>query len=125
MPKSGRDPYRGRPCKYCKGRFVPVTKNKARADEQVFCCDAHRKEFWRSGSLPFEKLMIRFEKRCREIAREEINTALDAALLRLRESPLVHENLQRMIKTEIRGSGIFTTEDMKQARRTEEALRHS
>lgn len=72
MPKSGRDPYRARPCKYCKGRFVPVTKNKARADEQIFCCAAHRKEFWRSGSLPFEKLMIRFEKRCREIVREEL-----------------------------------------------------
>jgi hypothetical protein len=76
MPKSKKDPYRARQCKYCKGRFVPTTKNSARADEQQFCSAAHRKEFWRSGTLPFEKLMQRVEKRCREIVREEIEAAV-------------------------------------------------
>jgi len=101
MPKTRKDPYRGRTCKLCKGHFIPTTKNSKNADGQEFCCDAHRKEFWKYGSLPFAKMAHRMEKRMREIAREEINAALDSALSRLRESPLVHENLQNMIRAEM------------------------
>jgi hypothetical protein len=79
MPKSvktpqkrSRDPYRKRKCKLCKLPFVPTTKNAKNADGQEFCQDAHRKEFWKYGSLPMAKMMARIEKRCREIAREEL-----------------------------------------------------
>ncbi len=90
MPKTRKDPYRGRNCKLCKGHFIPTTKNSKNADGQEFCCDAHRKEFWKYGSLPFAKMAHRMEKRMREIAREEIASALDldAEFERIREQYL-------------------------------------
>jgi hypothetical protein len=79
MPKSQKpvrktlkDPYRQRPCRLCKAIFKPHTHVVACADSQEFCCPAHRKEYWKYGALPFDKLLVRIEKRCREIAREEI-----------------------------------------------------
>lgn len=74
--KTARDPYRMRKCKHCKLPFKPTTKNAKNADEQQFCTPAHRKEFWKYGSLPVEKLFGKFEKRVREIAREEMEAAL-------------------------------------------------
>ena len=99
--KTPKDPYRFRPCRLCKAKFKPTTHVVSCADAQEFCCPNHRKEYWKYGGLPYDKLMARIEKRCREIAREEINEALDVALARLRESPPVHENLQKMIRNEI------------------------
>jgi|ERR1035441_1822912 hypothetical protein len=72
MPKPRKDSYRPRPCRFCKLEFKPTTKNPKNADEQEFCCAAHRKEFWKHGKLPFQKLLLRIEKRMREICREEI-----------------------------------------------------
>ena len=80
MPKSAKrhqDPYRKRKCKLCKLEFSPTTKIIKNAEAQEFCCEAHRKEFWKYGALPFAKLMARIEKRCREIAREEIAAAFE------------------------------------------------
>jgi len=81
MPKSRkppirapRDPYRMRPCRLCKAKFRPTTHVVACADSQEFCCANHRKEYWKYGGLPFNKLMVRIEKRCREIAREEMRS---------------------------------------------------
>jgi hypothetical protein len=76
MPKNRKDPYRPRPCRLCKLIFKPAGKNPKNADEQEFCCAAHRKEFWKHGALPFRKLLLRMEKRMREIAREEIKAAV-------------------------------------------------
>jgi hypothetical protein len=75
MPISRKDPYRPRKCRLCKLTFKPSGKNPKNAAEQDFCCPAHRKEFWKHGALPFQKLMHRLEKRMREIAREEIAAA--------------------------------------------------
>lgn len=85
--KAPRDPYRMRPCRLCKAQFRPTTHVVACADSQEFCCPNHRKEYWKYGGLPFDKLMVRIEKRCREIAREEIASAL---LLRLRSEEAQH-----------------------------------
>jgi|ERR1035441_613512 hypothetical protein len=76
MPKPRKDPYKPRPCRFCKLEFKPTTKNPKNADEQEFCCAAHRKEFWKHGKLPYQKLQLRMEKRMRQIAREEIENAL-------------------------------------------------
>jgi len=100
--KAPKDPYRFRPCLLCRAKFKPTTKVTERADSQKFCCPNHRKEYWKHGALPFDKLMARIEKRCRDIVREEVEIRLDAALDRLRSSPLVHENLQKMIESAVR-----------------------
>src|ERR1039458_4510668 len=76
MPKPQKAPYNPRPCRFCKLEFKPTTKNPKNADEQEFCCAAHRKEFWKHGKLPFQKMQLRMEKRMRQIAREEIQNAL-------------------------------------------------
>ena len=70
--KPSRDPYRVRPCRLCKAKFKPTTHVISCADSQEFCMPAHRKEYWKYGGLPFDKLMTRLEKRMREIAREEL-----------------------------------------------------
>ena len=84
MPKSRKDPFRPRLCRFCKLIFKPKGKNPANAAEQEFCTAAHRKEFWRHGALPFEKLMGKIEKRVREIAREEIEQITEIATAELR-----------------------------------------
>jgi hypothetical protein len=85
MPKPRKDPYKPRPCRFCKLEFKPTTKNPKNADEQEFCCAAHRKEFWKHGKLPFQKLQLRMEKRMRQIAREEIEIAASELLKRYME----------------------------------------
>lgn len=71
MPKSAktpqeataRDPYRPRKCLLCGLTFVPKqARSRKVADDAKFCCDNHRKEFWRYGKMPWAKLMIRVEK---------------------------------------------------------------
>ena len=81
--KAPRDAYRTRPCRLCKAKFKPTTHVVACADSQQFCCANHRKEYWKYGGLPFEKLMVRIEKRCREVAREEADSALRNATAQL------------------------------------------
>ena len=80
MPKPRKDPYKPRPCRFCKLEFKPTTKNPKNADEQQFCCAGHRKEFWKHGKLPFHKLQLSMEKRMREIAREEGADTLSLSL---------------------------------------------
>src|ERR1039457_87763 len=83
MPKPRKDPYKPRPCRFCKLEFKPTTKNPKNADEQEFCCAAHRKEFWKHGKLPFQKLQLRMEKRMRQIVREELRAIYDEAKMRI------------------------------------------
>src|SRR6185436_15229383 len=49
-----------RRCRYCKGEFRP--RSGSGGKEQRFCSAAHRKAFWKSGSLPYDKLVLRLEK---------------------------------------------------------------
>jgi len=79
--RAPRDPYRERPCRNCKAQFKPTCKNRKLADEQDFCCANHRKEYWRHGALPFDKLMKRLGVLARKIVREEIG-ALDSERVR-------------------------------------------
>lgn len=78
MPKLRKDPYKTRPCRFCKLIFKPSCKNTRNAAEQEFCCPAHRKEFWKHGAVPVQKLMLRQEKRLREIVREELRSYFEA-----------------------------------------------
>jgi hypothetical protein len=78
MPKPRKDPYKPRPCRFCKLEFKPTTKNPKNADEQQFCCAAHRKEFWKHGKLPLQKFQLRMEKRMRIICRQEIREAIES-----------------------------------------------
>ena len=64
--------YRMRKCRLCKSSFKPTTKVISCANTQEFCCPNHRKEFWKYGGLPFDKMLKRIEIRCKEIARQEI-----------------------------------------------------
>ena len=49
-----------RRCRYCKGEFRP--RSGSGGKEQHFCSAAHRKAFWKSGSMPYDKLVLRLEK---------------------------------------------------------------
>lgn len=69
--RPGRDPFRGRKCLHCGLTFKPTCKNPFNAEEAKFCCPAHRKEFWKYGKLPWDKLMARVENRAREVYQEE------------------------------------------------------
>jgi hypothetical protein len=87
MPKSKKpapkDPYRVRACRLCKAKFKPTTHVISCADTQEFCTPNHRKEYWKYGGLPFDKLMARLEKRAREIAREEIDAMVEKIAARM------------------------------------------
>lgn len=72
MRKLNEDARHARPCRLCKLNFRPTCKNTKNARDQEFCCEAHRKEFWKHGAQPLEKLIIRMEKRFRAIAKEEV-----------------------------------------------------
>src|ERR1700727_853936 len=74
--KAPRDPYRMRPCRLCKAQFRPTTHVVSCANTQEFCCPPHRKEYWKYGGLPFDKLLKRMEARTREIAKEEADNAV-------------------------------------------------
>lgn len=79
-PAPEKDPYEARVCRFCKLTFKPACKDRGNARKQQFCCTAHQKEFWKHGTQPLEKLVLRLEKRfeamfreiAREVAREEI-----------------------------------------------------
>jgi len=99
MPKIQKDPYAPRKCRFCKMTFKPRDGKKinpANAAAQEFCCPAHRKEFWKHGSVPVEKLILRSEKRFREIAREELSTRL-LELIQTQQ-----EEFRRIVQDEIR-----------------------
>lgn len=111
--KAPKDPYRMRPCRLCKAQFKPTTRVISCANTQEFCCPNHRKEYWKYGGLPFDKLMKRitseiesaldrrFSEMCEafqpatrihEIAQEEIAAVivrlqLDPNFLRLKTEP--------------------------------------
>ena len=73
--KSPKAPYRVRPCRLCKAKFKPTTKVISCADSQEFCCPAHRKEYWKYGGLPYDKMIKRIEGRTRGL-RDEIVESL-------------------------------------------------
>ena len=89
MPIPKNDPYRPRKCRFCKLLFKPAGKDRGNAQKQEFCTAAHRKEFWKHGAVPVQKLLLRQEKRMREIAREEIEQAFaQLATIAARMEPL-------------------------------------
>jgi hypothetical protein len=61
-------PENRRRCRYCRAVFYPRTGKGG--SRQEFCCAEHRKNFWRYGGLPFDKLMSRLEREFRKIIRE-------------------------------------------------------
>jgi hypothetical protein len=71
LPKPPKKPVllRARRCKYCRATFVP---SDPRALYAKFCCEQHRKMFWRYGGLPFDKMKVQIEKHMRKIVREEM-----------------------------------------------------
>jgi hypothetical protein len=91
MPIPKNDPYKPRKCRFCKLLFKPTGKDRGNAQKQEFCTAAHRKEFWKHGGLPYQKLLDKLEKavvkilndRIREVVREEIKLALRIPLTQL------------------------------------------
>src|SRR5689334_17331781 len=60
-----------RKCRYCRGEFYPRSTG---GKEQHFCSEAHRKAFWKSGSLPFDKLVLRVERLVGSLLLDKMNT---------------------------------------------------
>jgi hypothetical protein len=60
---------KARKCKYCRATFYP---KRAAGKEAKFCSAAHRKNFWRYGGLPFDKLLLRMELETKRLVRDEI-----------------------------------------------------
>jgi len=61
-------------CAYCKAYFTPRPGKTA---IQRFCCENHRKLYWKYGTLPLDKLLNRLRQEIRQIIREELNTSGD------------------------------------------------
>lgn len=97
-------------CKYCKLEFTtPATAN---GQKMEFCKPTHRWAYAREGSKPIDAIMRKYEKRMREIAREEadaryerlkvyvmdtLSTALAEIHIRTVPSPAVHSESQRSV----------------------------
>ena len=54
-PKKPKNSVLARRCKYCRATFIP---ERMAGKEAKFCCAEHRKQFWRYGGLPFDKMKI-------------------------------------------------------------------
>lgn len=102
MPKPRKDPYRERPCQLCTLRFKPTTKHPKNADEQKFCCDSHRKEFWKQGKLPMRKLELRLEKKLekqiRQIVREELATQREILIDEIQQASPLYDRAPRVVQ---------------------------
>ena len=61
-------------CKYC--HLVFTTAATRNGQKQEFCKPAHRWAFAREGKKPIDVILKRQEKRLRQIAREEIQSAI-------------------------------------------------
>jgi hypothetical protein len=107
MPKSKKpapkDPYRVRACRLCKAKFKPTTHVISCADTQEFCTPNHRKEYWKYGGLPFDKLMARLEKRAREIAREEVEAMVEKIAARMPYPNAMRSDTPRIVGSEALG----------------------
>ncbi len=60
---------RPRRCKYCRGMFVP---ERAQDKDAKFCMPNHRKQYWRYGGLPFDKMKEQIMKDVRKLIRDEL-----------------------------------------------------
>jgi hypothetical protein len=79
-------------CKYCKLEFTtPATAN---GQKMEFCKSSHRWAFAREGKKPIDWILKKYEKRMREIAREEVRTALAA------QRTMMAEQLRDLLRTE-------------------------
>lgn len=58
-----------RRCRYCRASFVPEDH---RGEKARFCCENHRKAFWRYGGLPFDKMKQQILKDIKPLIRDEI-----------------------------------------------------
>lgn len=57
-----------RSCRYCRAKFVPA---RPQDKEAKFCSPNHRKNFWRFGGLPYDKLREQIMRDVRKVIREE------------------------------------------------------
>lgn len=57
-----------RSCRYCRAKFVPA---RPQDKDAKFCCPNHRKNFWRFGGLPYDKLKEQIMRDVRKFMREE------------------------------------------------------
>jgi hypothetical protein len=94
MPIPKTDPFRPRKCRFCKLQFKPSGKDPANARRQEFCTPSHRKEFWKRGALPMDKLLFRLEKPLREMARQIAREEIEAALQSVETGKRLWEALQ-------------------------------
>jgi hypothetical protein len=64
-PKSGKpkNPVGPRRCLYCRATFIPV---RLAGKEAKFCKAEHRKQYWRYGGLPFDKMKEQLWKAMRK-----------------------------------------------------------
>jgi len=56
-----------RSCRYCHARFVPA---RPQDKDAKFCSPNHRKNFWRYGGLPFDKMKEQIMKDVKKLVRE-------------------------------------------------------
>lgn len=86
-------------CKYC--HLVFTTAATRNGQKQEFCKPTHRWAFAREGKKPIDVILKRQEKRMRQIAREEIETAfaeLAAVAERLGSKPEVRTEQHPTVK---------------------------
>lgn len=67
-----------RRCRYCRTIFVPETR---RGNHARFCCDDHRKAYWRYGGLRFDKFKAQLIKELKRFVTEEIERCAPLAAL--------------------------------------------
>lgn len=85
-----------RSCRYCHARFVPA---RPQDKDAKFCCPNHRKNFWRYGGLPFDKMKEQIMRDVRRAVREEIERLMPGVL----KEPEVNktDTLTRVVREEI------------------------
>jgi hypothetical protein len=77
-PKKAKPVYQSlrKKCKYCRLEFA--TPATATGQRMEFCRPSHRWAYAREGKKPIDYIMKKYEKRMREIAREEISAVAAA-----------------------------------------------
>lgn len=83
-----------RSCRYCHARFVPA---RPQDKDAKFCSPNHRKNFWRYGGLPFDKMKEQIMRDVRRIVREEVKRCV--ALPGFQADPW--EEIKRFVRTEM------------------------
>ena len=69
IPKTAKQ----RRCKYCRATFVPERPQDA--DTAKFCCPAHRKNYWRFGGLPYDKMREQVMRDVKKMLHDDVAAA--------------------------------------------------